>query len=149
MVTTSTLDTVIELDVRTDILEVSRVLDAVEGMGAARGVEGASTFAMKIAIDEVLVNVIRHAYPEGGEHVAHIRLEILPELVRLEVSDDGRPFDPCSIGPPDTTGPLDKRSIGGLGVHLVRQFMDEVQYRRVGDRNVVSMIKRRAKKSET
>ncbi len=143
MVTPTAPIAALELDARTDLVEVSRVLDAVEQLCATKGVEGVFVFGIKIAIDEVLVNVIRYAFPQGGEHVVHVRFEIFPDYLHLEVSDDGRPFDPFSIAPPDTTEPLTKRSIGGLGVHLVRQFMDEVQYRREGDRNVVVMIKRR------
>jgi anti-sigma regulatory factor (Ser/Thr protein kinase) len=143
----------LELEARTDLVEVARVLDAVERLCLDHGVEGVVVFGMKIAIDEVLVNVIRYAFPGGGEHVVRVRFDIFPTSARLEVSDDGCPFDPFSVAPPDTTGPLEKRSIGGLGVHLVRQFMDEVRYRRVGDRNVVVMTKRRgkppAKDSET
>lgn len=146
--TTPVPGAVLELDVHTELAEVARVLDTLEELCAAQGVEGVVVFGMKIAIDEVLVNIIRYAYPEGGQHVVHLRLEILPGSVCLTVSDDGRPFDPFSVAPPDVTGSLDKRSIGGLGVHLVRQFMDEVAYRREGDRNVVTMIKRRGQKPE-
>ena len=59
----------------------------------------------------------------------------------MEVSDDGRAFDPLSLPPPDTTLPPERRKAGGLGVHLVRKTMDEGSYRRVLGHNVVSFRK--------
>ncbi len=59
-----------------------------------------------------------------------------------EISDDGVAFDPLKVPPPDLTADLESRPIGGLGVHFVKTLMDEVAYRREGDRNVLTMRKR-------
>jgi serine/threonine-protein kinase RsbW len=63
----------------------------------------------------------------------------------VEVEDDGRPFDPLLVPPPDLTLPLERRPIGGLGIHLIRSLMDEVAYARHDGRNVLKMAKRLAK----
>jgi len=57
------------------------------------------------------------------------------------VEDDGKPFDPLQAPPPDLSLPLERRPIGGLGIHLIRNLMDEVSYARVGGRNVLKMVK--------
>ena len=63
--------------------------------------------------------------------------------VTAEVEDDGRPFDPFADAPtPDLEQSLDERPVGGLGVHLIRSFMEEVGYRREGERNLVSLTAR-------
>jgi len=59
----------------------------------------------------------------------------------LTVSDDGVPFDPLAVAPPDTSLPLEQRPLGGLGIHLVRHLVDEVTYERRGDRNVLTLVK--------
>ena len=61
---------------------------------------------------------------------------------RAEVEDDGREFDPLTRPPVDTSAPLEQRGIGGLGVHMVRQLMDSVEYRRVTGRNILTMTRR-------
>ena len=62
--------------------------------------------------------------------------------VTVEVSDDGRPFDPLTVAPADLDQALEERSIGGLGVHFVRRVMDRLEYRRDAGRNVLTMHKR-------
>ena len=59
----------------------------------------------------------------------------------MTVADDGIPFNPLSIAPPDTGLSVEDRRIGGLGIHLVRNIMDEVTYNRRTDRNVVILVK--------
>jgi serine/threonine-protein kinase RsbW len=63
-------------------------------------------------------------------------------MVMAEVFDDGIAFDPLKVPPPDLTADLGSRPIGGLGVHFVKTLMDEVAYRRDGNRNVLTMRKR-------
>jgi serine/threonine-protein kinase RsbW/sigma-B regulation protein RsbU (phosphoserine phosphatase) len=132
----------LELDVINDVAELPHVVDAIDALCATGTVSEAAAFAVKVALDEVLMNVIHHGHTDGGRHHVHIRLEADAERVRLEVSDDGRPFDPLAAPPPDTGAPLPERPVGGLGIHLVRQLMDEVTYQRAGDRNVLVMTKR-------
>jgi serine/threonine-protein kinase RsbW len=60
----------------------------------------------------------------------------------LTIEDDGPPFDPLSLPPPDVTASLEERRVGGLGVFLVRQMMDEVSYQRTGKRNQLRTSKR-------
>ena len=61
--------------------------------------------------------------------------------MRLIIQDRGIPFNPFQKTPPDLSKPLEEREIGGLGIHLVRQLMDEYEYNRQIDRNVVVMTK--------
>ena len=60
----------------------------------------------------------------------------------MDVEDDGRPFDPLAVPPVDTSLPLEEKLIGGFGVHLMRQFMDELSYARESGKNVLRMRKR-------
>ncbi len=59
----------------------------------------------------------------------------------VTITDDGRPFNPFEGAPPDTDLSVDDRPIGGLGVHLVQNVMDEVTYERHGTKNVVILVK--------
>jgi serine/threonine-protein kinase RsbW len=97
---------------------------------------------MSVALDEILSNIVKYAYSDGRVHFIDVRLTLSDEALVAEVSDDGRPFDPLSIGPPEQTGPLSARRVGGLGIHFVRNLMSEVTYARVMDRNRVVLTKR-------
>lgn len=90
---------------------------------------------MQVALDEVLVNVVSYAYPEAGEHRIHVVLRAQPQALEAEVTDDGAPFDPLAAAPPQRDAPLERRRIGGLGIHFVRSLMSEVKYDRVGSQN--------------
>jgi serine/threonine-protein kinase RsbW len=62
--------------------------------------------------------------------------------LKAEVEDDGQPFNPLEAPEVDTTKPLEERTIGGLGIHLVRKLMDGLDYQRQGDRNLLTMKKK-------
>ena len=104
--------------------------------------------AMAIALDELLTNILSHGLPgEGGE--VTLEVDLRPDRLIVAVSDTGPPFDPLGRSAPDTASPLTDRPIGGLGIHLVRQLVDDVSYRRRSDRNEVTLTKRLAAQSTT
>lgn len=122
--------------------EVERLANALETFGAAHGLHEDVVFAFNLALDEVLTNTISYGYDDVGAHEIHVRLRVRAGLVQAEVEDDGRAFNPLDVPPPDLDLPLEERPIGGLGVHIVRSFMDEVEYRRDGTRNILILRKR-------
>ena len=100
--------------------------------------------AIDLALEECVTNVITHACNDGREHWVTIRFKAAAEKVCVEVEDDGREFNPLTVPPVDITEPLETRAVGGLGVHMMRQLMDAVEYRRVQGRNLLTLIKRKA-----
>ena len=96
---------------------------------------------LSIVLDDLLNNVISYAYPEGGDHRITVDLTLHESRLVLTVEDGGIPFNPFAAEAPDTDLPLEERTIGGLGIHLVRESMDEYQYQRRADRNVVVLVK--------
>jgi sigma-B regulation protein RsbU (phosphoserine phosphatase) len=118
------------------------VLDNVlDRFGQRGGLPRATLSELRIVFDEILSNVIAYAYPHGGPHEIEVRLELLGRRLVVTVCDDGIPFNPLTVVPPDTTPPLAQREAGGLGIHLVRSLVDDVTYRRQGARNVTTFVK--------
>ena len=88
------------------------------------------------------MNVISYGYDDSDEHEIMIRLSCKGEEVTAEVEDDGRPFNPLEVAEPDTSKALEERPVGGLGIHLARKLMDDVEYKRQQEKNLLAMKKR-------
>lgn len=95
------------------------------------------------ALVEWITNVISYAHDDGREHWIEIRFLAAPSQARVEVVDDGREFNPLDRPAVDARVPLEQRPIGGLGIHMIRQMMDSVEYRREAGRNILTMTRRR------
>jgi anti-sigma regulatory factor (Ser/Thr protein kinase) len=122
--------------------EVARLATAIETFGAAHGLHDDVVFAFNLALDEVLTNTISYGYDGVGERDIRVRLGVRAGVVQAQVEDDGRPFNPLNVPPPDLDAPLEDRPIGGLGLHIVRSLMDDVEYRHDGARNILTLRKR-------
>ena len=114
--------------VRNDLLEVARVGDEVRTLWAAQGLPEDLEMPVTLALEEALSNVIRHGCTPGEEYDIQVRFTVDDRAVEIEISDNARPFDPLSLPPPVLDVPIEQRKVGGLGVFLVRQLMDEVAY---------------------
>jgi serine/threonine-protein kinase RsbW len=102
-----------------------------------------SAFAIRLAVDEVCVNLVRHGYPPGPAGPIGLTLAREADRVVVTVTDRGRPFDPASAPVPDLSLLADQRPIGGLGWHLVKHMIDHIEYRSDPDgTNRLTLVKR-------
>jgi len=93
---------------------------------------------LELILEELLVNVINHAYPDGpGDVELHCTAD--PDRFALDIRDWGTPFDPLSASAPDLDADVDERPIGGLGIFFVRQMADGLAYRHEDGANVLSV----------
>jgi sigma-B regulation protein RsbU (phosphoserine phosphatase) len=101
-----------------------------------------TTAGVNLAIEEAVVNVMNYAYPKGIR--ANILLEVFAdeETVTFELRDDGTPFDPTATEEVDINSIVKNRTIGGLGIHLMRHYMDTITYERKDGQNVLTMSKK-------
>ena len=120
----------IDASIRNRREELKRVRDAVDRLGEECRLAAGIVEDMQVALDEVLTNILNYAYTDDGEHKIRIRLRVVDGALEATVEDDGKPFNPLQIAPPDTRAPLRERKVGGVGVHFVRNLMNEVTYDR-------------------
>lgn len=128
-----------ELDVRlarslvlqNDVQQVPRLAQFVDEVCEAVGFDAATTMQMNLAIEEAVVNVMNYAYPHGIVGDIHIEAQANDARLKFTITDSGRPFDPTTVAEVDTTLSTEERPIGGLGIHLVRQIMDSINYERL------------------
>ena len=132
----------IELTLVNRVDEIARLQDELEQFGSRQGLPGSSLHQVQLALEEHLANILRYAYQDKAEHQVTVRIKIGEHLLEIEVVDDGRPFNPLEFPAPDLTIPLEQRSIGGLGIHMIRKSVDQIAYRRERDQNILIMSKR-------
>lgn len=97
----------------------------------------------KIAVDEACTNVIEHAYKGRETHEVDITIIIDPDRFTVRIRDEGEPFDQSKYRAPNLMELAKKRRKGGLGVHIIRSLMDQVEYRTRGHVNEIRMTKYR------
>jgi anti-sigma regulatory factor (Ser/Thr protein kinase) len=104
--------------------------------------DGATLRKIELASEEALVNIIHHAYQNRPEDI-HIETKLYPQShMELVLKDNGPPFDPSKQQTTPAPSTLEDRPIGGLGLHFIHQYMDEVRYKRQGDQNVLILVKK-------
>jgi anti-sigma regulatory factor (Ser/Thr protein kinase) len=121
----------------------SSALDRIEAGCRAAGLDEPTALEVRLVAEEVLTNIAKYAFDPGATPVAEVVLSVTGAEAILEFRDAGRPFDPLAQPPPDLDVPLEERSIGGLGLPLVRALVDEARYVREGPTNVLRLVKRR------
>ena len=99
------------------------------------------TMQIDLVLEELVLNAMSYGYPEGGAGCIRVHLQGQGALIHIDIEDDGIPFNPFSQPQPDFSLSIEDREIGGLGIHFVREFMDEFAYERKGSQNHVSLVK--------
>lgn len=97
---------------------------------------------VELSSEEALVNIIRHAYQDRPEEI-EIDVKLFPKShVEITFKDNGPHFDPMQCKEPNRSEILEEREVGGLGIHLMRQYMDEIRYKRESDHNILILVKK-------
>lgn len=115
-------------------------MDFVSNCAKDQGFSQKRINEIELATEEALVNIFNYAYKDDNGDVEVINKLDNDEKFIIEIIDSGIPFDVLSVKEPDLTSDISERAIGGLGVYLMRRLMDDVQYRREGDRNILTLV---------
>ncbi|MBU3694919.1 MAG: ATP-binding protein [Rhodocyclaceae bacterium] len=108
---------------------------------AERGLPADARYAFELALEEFLMNVVMHGQTVAAAKTIWLELDTPPGAIQMVFEDDCAPFDPTGRDAPDTSLGVDERGIGGLGIHLVRQMMDRVDYAHASGRNRLTLTK--------
>jgi len=106
---------------------------------AGAGVREPAMFKVQLALEETVRNLIEHSGASRTNRF-QVRIEVGAGRVTIVLEDDGQPFDPDSAPPFDPSRPLAEREPHGMGVHLLRHFMQEIHYERLGAMNRLRMV---------
>ena len=137
-------DDALELSLVNDLQEIVTAAAQIDAFCEARGLGPQIAYAVNLSIDEILTNTISYGYDDDETHRIAITLRLEGDVLVTVIVDDGRAFDSSMEREADIDTSLEERALGGLGLFLVHQMMDEVAYRRVDDRNVITLRKHTA-----
>ena len=129
------------LTLHNNVQEASLLAPFIETIAMENGLDHSLTMELNLAVEEAVVNVMEYAYPQGETGEVTIEVSLADGKLDINIIDSGAPFDPTQKSDPDTSLPVEERSIGGLGIFLVRQVMDTVSYRRDDGKNILTFTK--------
>jgi anti-sigma regulatory factor (Ser/Thr protein kinase) len=118
---------------------LNEITDFVESTLLEEGVDESDLYPIHLAVDEVCTNIFSYS----KARVVTVMIETTPTDLMVTISDDGFPFNPLTVPTPDLTAGIDEREPGGLGIHLVRNFLDEISYDYQNGKNILRMVRRR------
>jgi len=136
-----TPQTCVSFELKNNLSELSTLCERLERVGGALGIPRRLLFEINLALDELFTNIISYGYADQSEHSIRVRLSAENDLLTVVLEDDGIPFTPVERLPPEPPCTLEECRVGGLGIHLVKNLMDEVVYSRCGNKNVLTLKK--------
>ncbi len=118
----------LQLELKPDSTALVQLASAVERFAEEAGLPLPLAMQLNLVLDELVTNTIDYGF--AGREDGYIRIELHGEAGRLRVDlqDNGVPFDPTAVPPPDLESDLEQRRVGGLGLHFVRELMERVEY---------------------
>ncbi len=125
------------LVMRNDIQQIPTLSEWIDMIGLPQELN----MPVNLALEEAVTNVMLYAYPGKSGQVL-VEADKSAKQVVFTISDTGIPFDPTQQDEPDITQSVEERSIGGLGIFLVRQIMDDVRYERKDNKNILTLTKK-------
>ena len=131
-----------ELRIRNQMTELEKVNQFIGEISEELGLSMEMTMDLNLVIEELVVNVVSYAYPQGTDGEIELMVTSDDKELTLVLSDQGREFDPTSKEDTDMSVNPAERELGGMGIFLVKNIMDEVTYQRFKGKNLLTMTKK-------
>jgi len=129
------------LSLPNEVKTIPQLTEFVEDVCQQVHLDEIKTMQVNLSVEEAVVNVMNYAYPQGQKGIILIEAAANDERLKFVITDSGMPFDPTTRPQVDTTLSVEERPIGGLGIHLMRHYMDSINYERIGGQNVLTLRK--------
>ncbi len=125
----------INFTLENDLLELKRIQSPLNIFFRSNHLSKDVIFSIELILEESLKNIISYGYPSKEKHEILVSLEITNKELLLIIKDDGKAFNPINHKDPDPTKTIEERSVGGLGVFLIKKMADNLNYFRKGNFN--------------
>ncbi|MFC2100956.1 SpoIIE family protein phosphatase [Bacteroidota bacterium] len=129
------------INISNNLKEIAIAIEKFEQFALKNNLNLTVIQKFNVTLDELLNNVISYGYEDELSHVINIHIVLRGERLAISLIDDGKPFNPFKNDPADTKLSIEERKVGGLGIHLVKNLMDEYDYKRSADKNIITIVK--------
>ncbi len=126
---------------RNDLSELETLRQKLDQFKTAAGIPDKTIFEINLVLDELFSNIVSCGFQDTKEHWVDMTIAQEGKTLILSVQDDGIPFNPSTVQPIEMDCSVEERRIGGIGIHLVKHIVDEMSYRRLNARNVITLKK--------
>lgn len=137
----------ISFKLKSKLSELDKLCQNLEKFGESIGLSSKNMFEANLALDELFTNIISYGFEDNKEHTIEITISLQNDKLVFMIEDDGIPFNPTKVDEPDLECTIEECKIGGLGIHLAKNLMDEVCYQRCRKKNILT-LKKNVKKAE-
>lgn len=134
--------TSLRLKVASTVEAIRPATEQAEAWLAEHQVSFEAMYLASLTIEELVTNCIKYGYTDSNEHDIEIVFSVADNVLTIDVTDDGNPFNPLDAPGPDFSVEAQQRPIGGLGLHLLRELSDEQRYERRDGTNRLTLTKR-------
>lgn len=131
----------ISFKLKNKLSELDTLCQKLEEFGESIGLSPKFIFETNLALDELFTNIISYGYSDKKVHHITVTISLQDNELLFSIEDDGVPFNPTEAEEPDLGCTIEECKIGGLGIHLAKNLMDEVCYQRCKDKNILTLKK--------
>ena len=131
----------VSFKLKSNLSELDALCQKLEKFGESMGLSKKCIFEANLALDELFTNIISYGFDDKNEHTIRITISLQNDELLFNIEDDGIPFNPTEAETPDLECTIEECRIGGLGIHLAKNLMDEVCYQRCKDKNILTLKK--------
>lgn len=130
-----------KLILKNEISEISKLATFIDEVGEEMCLSPELVFNLNLVLEEAVSNVILYAYPKEELQEISLSAQKKGDSIIFVLTDSGKEFDPTLAPDADITLSAEERQIGGLGIFLIRQIMNKVEYQRINGQNVLTLAK--------
>lgn len=131
------------ITIKNQVSEFTQVVKTVDRVCCDWNVSSKTIDQLNLAIEEAVSNIVFYAYPDKGEHIISIILKNNLDNITVQISDDGKDFNLMEVdNNVDIHANANEREIGGLGIYILKKMVDDVEYERKGNMNVLKLTKK-------
>ncbi len=136
----------LSIKLKNRLVDLEKIKTAVSKMSVAVDCTHRKFKEIDLVLEELFTNVVKYGFKDNKEHLIDLSMSCDNDSLNIRMEDDGEPFDLTAYAEPDTKCAIEKRCVGGLGIHFVKHFIDECRYSRKKGKNIVELKKRMASK---
>jgi anti-sigma regulatory factor (Ser/Thr protein kinase) len=131
-----------KLSIENKIENLNKLAEFVENFGEENKLSPKNIFELNLILDELITNIISYAYKDDANHIIELEINLENDELKIQLIDDGKEFNPLEKEDVKLDEDLDERKIGGLGIHIVKEKTDEINYKRENNKNILILRKK-------